>query len=629
MPPKRLPPLQEKPEIVLGSRPSGTGSPYRQAASRGGGRVLIAAGKSLKKGRIRRKKDGDDEGGSEESGDDDENDSGDSESESESNGSEEEDEDNGVEDEVADDEDDDDDDDEDNEEHEKVAKSKKIASREDEAVPASHSDAVVASTTSSATDLFLNPNLAGHSTTVSTSNASLPSSDDEASDFIASLHASINAAAAAALESQPRDARRRQSLLPPTGAPNPSRPRRQKAVRRPSARREAIRLSHAPVKLTGSQFELFTASTGGGIRTGDPYARFLVGPRTERLQIPTVEEAGRSKADRQMGAKGLTVGKAPAGGIIARSFPVTKRKRKQMQMADIKAELVSKWERLEDLRLQIIARMKSLKHYHGELQSLKDENRELKEEHQRITAEMNTRVSEILDSNDDQNRTILQVHRERKQQRAKLERDMARFHAAAAERIQELEKVVRERQSSLEEAERDLEELVEFENLVDVDPDAMCKQISAVQARRDALVAEHERKLAALSEHAETEGKESEQLFFDKIMAIIDQEKSQLTSTFDDVLKMSVKINKRLRREIALQQEHQRKIELEIEAKVAERRRALGIKRKMVDTRRRVLQLSKFMTCTPDMEFSVGDMFTERNNSKDDRVNSTALAASS
>ncbi|KND00069.1 uncharacterized protein SPPG_09192 [Spizellomyces punctatus DAOM BR117] len=569
MPPKRLPPLQEKPEIVLGSRSSGTGSPYRQAASRGGGRVLLAAGKALKKGRIRKKKDGDDDGESDASGNEDENDSGDSESESESNGSEEED---AVEDEVADDEDDDDDDnddDDDDEEHEK------------------------------------------------------------ASDFIASLHASINAAAAAALESQPHDARREHSLLPSTGAPNPPRPRRQKAVRRPSARREAIRLSHAPVKLTGSQFELFTASTGGGIRTGDPYARFLIGPRTERLQVPTVEEAGRSKTDRQMAAKGLMVGKAPAGGIIARSFPVSKRKRKQMQMAEIKAELVSKWERLEDLRLQIIARMKSLKHYHGELQSLKDENKQLKEEHQRITAEMNTRVSEILDSNDDQNRTILQVHRERKQQRAKLERDMARFHAAADERIQELEKVVRERQSSLEEAERDLEELVEFENLVDIDPDAMSKQISAVQARRDALLVEHERKLAALSEHAETEGKESEQLFVDKIMAIIDQEKSQLTSTFDDVLKVSVKINKRLRREIALQQEHQLKIELEIEAKMAEQRRAFEMKRKMVDTRRKVLQLSKFMTCTPDMEFSVGDVFTERNTSKDDRVVSTALAASS
>ena len=136
-----------------------------------------------------------------------------------------------------------------------------------------------------------------------------------------------------------------------------------KSPRRPQ-RREAIRLTHAPVKLTTSQFDLFAASTGNTIRTGDAYARFLVGPRKVRVDVPTLlelEEEVRIQAasanpkgrGRVPGAATLTVGKGTKGfSKKSLKIPPAKKKYRLLRKEQFKTDVFEKWDRLEDIRIQ-------------------------------------------------------------------------------------------------------------------------------------------------------------------------------------------------------------------------------------------------------------------------------------
>ncbi|KAJ3007886.1 hypothetical protein HKX48_008882 [Thoreauomyces humboldtii] len=167
----------------------------------------------------------------------------------------------------------------------------------------------------------------------------------------------------------------------PSGAPRRS--ANSKAARKPM-RREAIRLTHAPLKLTVSQFDLFAAATGNTIRTGDPYARFLLGPRKVKVDVPTLAELEkeqkraaaatvgpggglvgvvRTKKKEKQGTSMFAsqtsvvmVGKGTSGfskeqkGTAATAAP--KRKFRVAKKEQYKMDLVSKWDRLEDMRIQ-------------------------------------------------------------------------------------------------------------------------------------------------------------------------------------------------------------------------------------------------------------------------------------
>ncbi|RKO87477.1 hypothetical protein BDK51DRAFT_50380 [Blyttiomyces helicus] len=116
---------------------------------------------------------------------------------------------------------------------------------------------------------------------------------------------------------------------------------------------DSIRLSHAPVELTRSSFDLLSSSTGG-FRAGDPYFRFLVGPRNVRFRIPPIKET----ADEPNGE--FVVGRPPVGGFAARSREprpspghggMPKWKRKMKEREDSKEMFIRKWDRLEDIRI--------------------------------------------------------------------------------------------------------------------------------------------------------------------------------------------------------------------------------------------------------------------------------------
>lgn len=182
--------------------------------------------------------------------------------------------------------------------------------------------------------------------------------DSENNDFMSVLRTSMQNAATAAYGHAMKSAERRrvecrveakQVLQIPHGS------RSRRSSQAPSrSRRESIRLSHVPMRLTNSQFNLFTASTGGGMRKGDPYAKFLIGPRSVRIDVPTASEVDLLAAK----SRTLTVGKAPRGGFSTRpqAIPVNKRKRKQLEKEKIKADIVHKWDQLEDLRIQYVSR---------------------------------------------------------------------------------------------------------------------------------------------------------------------------------------------------------------------------------------------------------------------------------
>ncbi|KAJ3158818.1 hypothetical protein HDU86_002505 [Geranomyces michiganensis] len=389
-----------------------------------------------------------------------------------------------------------------------------------------------------------------------------------------------------------------------------------KGTSKRQSRREAIRLVHAPVKLTNSQFDLFTASTGNTIRTGDPYARFLVGPRKVRVDVPTLTELEEEMRIRQQsaggrgtlkglggvhtGATSLMVGKGTKGFTkkSAKVVPV-KKKYRLMRKEQFKADVIQKWDRLEDLRIQIIARMQSLKHCHMELQTLKAENVRLRDHYSKLSKSMNSRVTEILSLNSSQNDSVMAAHKERRDQRRQLQASMAAFDKAERRKRRVTENTLRARQKRLSELQHEIEMLTAFQE-ISLTSSKLKTEYAAALALQSHISERHAAALAKVRAQDESDRHDMENVFCARILALVDTTQRNIPPLVRGVLQDAMQTNDRLRREIQMHAGVQEEVEADVEegksfAREMQRENA-GLK----DVRRKVLTNPPDMTVLSD-----------------------------
>ncbi|KAJ3178072.1 hypothetical protein HDU87_003854 [Geranomyces variabilis] len=381
-------------------------------------------------------------------------------------------------------------------------------------------------------------------------------------------------------------------------------------------RREAIRLTHAPVKLTTSQFDLFTTATGNTIRTGDPYARFLVGPRKVLVDVPTLnelEDEMRAAATHQGlsglkggglkargGTAGLTVGKGTKGFAkkSAKVLPV-KKKYRLMRKEQFKADVFQKWDRLEDLRIQIIARMQSLKHCHSELQVLKAENVRLRDHYNKLSKSMNSRVTEILSLNSSQNDSVMAAHRERRQQRRDLQAGMAASDKAERRKLRAAENALRARQKRLLELQHEIEMLTAFQE-ISLTSSKLETEYAAALALQSHISERHAAAIDKVRAQDQSDRHDMENVFCARILALVDATQRDIPPLVRGVLENSMRTNERLRREIEMHADVQEEVEADVERSKAVareiRKEAVGSR----DVRRKVLTNPPDMTVLSD-----------------------------
>ncbi|KAJ3287471.1 hypothetical protein HK104_008561 [Borealophlyctis nickersoniae] len=377
-----------------------------------------------------------------------------------------------------------------------------------------------------------------------------------------------------------------------------------------------VKLSHAPVDLTASAFDLLTVHTNYAFKPGDPYSTFLTGQKSLKMAVPLSRERKSGGAGARGGAserRRLTVGKAPPGGFAPKwSMPpsradivggANRAKRELARREAAKQMVVDKWDRLEDLRISIIARMASLKHYHGMLEALKQENKELKDAHVEVAHAMNAKVSQTLKENEQLSLDLVKIRESRHRQRRRIRRQYAAFEKKSKIGVMELEKQASKAQSRLDEVAEEVEELLDFKQKTMQDPTHLTTLIAAEHAKRSARLAEHARQLESMKERLDAERAESEEAVVEKLVEIIEKSKAKLSTYISNSTTRAYKLNLRLHRELALHTAAQESLQRDVENAEREQQRLLEVAVQVQgDPRRKVLALEKWVTCTPEMD---------------------------
>ncbi|KAI9345354.1 hypothetical protein BDR26DRAFT_1005687 [Obelidium mucronatum] len=430
-------------------------------------------------------------------------------------------------------------------------------------------------------------------------------------------------------------------------------------------RRGSLHAIPTITKLTASEIDLFTSTTGqfrGGPR--DPHFRFLrrnlkgVKLSGPGLAIPTVIAANyyvaekkkqeRAKNDfsskhskRIQGAQAMkehawavsrrkyTVGSG-TGGFDGPSAGVSKKERDEavnenelrllkvsnpekykryIEKEKAKSFLLGKWEVLEQLRIQIVAKTTSLKHYHSYFQELSKENAELREKHKEITHKTNTKISQTLECNEDSTLDIIRIDRERKRQFQILQGTFDDFESKADQEIDKLVQKVDMTQKTVDRITLEISKLMEFKSLKESNPTAIFNEIKEIKIGRDNHIRKRAQELEQIKVDWRTAQAEIELTWMAKVQTLID--------AMGDNLMQSLKVhvdtspsgnyhqNGRLRHEIAVHQAQQAKAQMQIDEMLEQRKVIAKTMEKVKDKRRNVLRLKEQMTCSPEMEFEV------------------------
>ncbi|KAI8820790.1 uncharacterized protein EV422DRAFT_63318 [Fimicolochytrium jonesii] len=438
----------------------------------------------------------------------------------------------------------------------------------------------------------------------------------------------------------------------------PSRPTRKTLPRLPPPTRPSLptigggatlQLTHTPVKLTHSTFDLFTRTTGEPMRATDPYAQFLMGPRRVKLHVPSYRELeemqkeGRvererererrarernrvakrvlesvqsARADAAVGggpksavsnaaisvtamAQGLTVGRATSGfakratsaaaGHRQPRKPAGKKRFRTMTTYQYRADMMSKWERLEDMRIKIVARMQSLRHCHGELQSLKHKNSELREQYATLTRSTNAKVTRILLATTTQNDSLTSAHRDRKRRRYDAICEMKDFDAAWGDRINGVNSILLKRRRELHEVERELLALRNFKAQATSDPAHHRAQLALQLRQQSALNQHHQDLLAQAEQNSHAQSVSHLSLTHKHLDTVIQRAYGTLDPQPRAALEASLKVNGRLKKEVKCHEELGVVLRAEIDRLNAEIQRRKEGRRAGRDRRRDVL----------------------------------------
>nr|KAJ3422390.1 hypothetical protein HK105_008309 [Polyrhizophydium stewartii] len=352
---------------------------------------------------------------------------------------------------------------------------------------------------------------------------------------------------------------------------------------RHDAARQTQQLHSNPLTaLTGSQLNLLGNTTGTFRGPGDVYARFLMGGRSIRIGARRALAAALHATE--IGAMDEFLIDKNLGRSNASKNPRAIERLRKKYKETLKQRMIQKVQTLEETRVY------------------KEENTRLRDQYERVVADINKRVSETLTKNEESDHHIKKLQREKALQRQRLAKEYAVFIQQCERNLQEYETKFQNAKKAYESQADELIALREFKTMTFLDPEVIAKRIAAEYELKDHLIAEQTRILRQYEEKIRAEENEAEQTVVDRIMEIIDKAKTQLSNFINKATTTAYRENKRLKSEIQLQLKHQELLAQQIKAIRERRTQLLAERSKHVDDRRRVLNLKACMSCTPDMD---------------------------
>ncbi|OAJ37261.1 hypothetical protein BDEG_21306 [Batrachochytrium dendrobatidis JEL423] len=361
--------------------------------------------------------------------------------------------------------------------------------------------------------------------------------------------------------------------------------------------------------LTESQLNLLGDTTGAFRGPGDVYARFLMGGRNLRVGArKALAAAIHATETGQMDE--FLIDKNPSRFAVvsknSRSMGRLRKKHKEM----LKQKMLDKVQALEESRVYIITHMASLNTYHKSMLDLKNENTKLKAEYENVVADINRRVSSTLLKNEESDSMIKRLQRERNVQRKRLAKAYATLIRSGNESIQAKETKLEETKNRYNQQVQEHIDLKEFKasteiNMTFLDPEVIAKRVAAEYERKEQMLLEYQRLQMEYQEKFKIEEREAEQIVINRIMQIIDDAKTELSSFINKATTTAYRENQRLKMEIQIQEEHKLQFAKQISNFEQKQKQLILDQSKYVDERRRVLNLKECMTCTPDMDVTI------------------------
>ncbi|KAJ1340371.1 hypothetical protein BSLG_005013 [Batrachochytrium salamandrivorans] len=173
--------------------------------------------------------------------------------------------------------------------------------------------------------------------------------------------------------------------------------------------------------------------------------------------------------------------------------------------------------------------------------------------------------------------------------KGKLAKAFSVFIHSNAEAVRLLENKLQATKSMYDSQVQELIDLQEFKTMTFLDPEVIAKRIVAEYEHKEQLLLEHQRIEKQFGERFAMEEKEADQTVIDRIIEIIDGEKTQLSSFIRKAIATARRKNQRLKTEIQIQQKYHAQFAEDI--KLAEEVRAQLILdlEKHKDDRRKVL----------------------------------------
>ncbi|KAH9268291.1 hypothetical protein BASA83_009452 [Batrachochytrium salamandrivorans] len=340
--------------------------------------------------------------------------------------------------------------------------------------------------------------------------------------------------------------------------------------------------------LTEPQFNSLTNSTGAFRSPSNAYERFLMGGRNVRIG------ARRALAAALQATDAGHMDEILIGKNTTRSHPLSRnpqsidRLRKSYK-SKLKQNMTEKVQAMEETRIYIITHMSALNNYRKTMFDLKHENQRLKEEYETVVTNINNRVSSTLLKNEESDSIIKNLQKEHITKRKKLAKAFSVFIHSNAEAVRLLENKLQATKSMYDSQVQELIDLQEFKTMTFLDPEVIAKRIVAEYEHKEQLLLEHQRIEKQFGERFAMEEKEADQTVIDRIIEIIDGEKTQLSSFIRKAIATARRKNQRLKTEIQIQQKYHAQFAEDI--KLAEEVRAQLILdlEKHKDDRRKVL----------------------------------------
>ncbi|KAJ2998123.1 hypothetical protein HDV02_004800 [Globomyces sp. JEL0801] len=350
------------------------------------------------------------------------------------------------------------------------------------------------------------------------------------------------------------------------------------------ARASTVTKLNPLTRLRASKYNLFSNTAGPFRGPGDAYYKFVMGGRSIRPGAKKYKSLRLSEVDTgQM--DGLLIDKTSNRFNTAawniRALTRLRQKHKSGISKDVDKKQICN-SIYTDVRMEV--------------------NAKLKKEHDSIFELIHSEVSDKIEKNEQSIQEINNLKKLGQLERKTFIKEFAKYLKDYSEIFKELEDRKNKLERDYDHKIKDLADLKDFHKLTFQDPTTSIKRIEYEVQLKNQKIEEMKKQIADYTIHAQVAKDEADKRVSMRAAEIIEQTIQKFDGFFNKSTKQLFNRNLYLKSEIKLQQQNIKLLESELKELQKVQGKLSAVDESVIDPRRKVLNMRKYMDCTPDMD---------------------------